>query len=93
MTFAAGRASSIRRRRRHAALADEEIDTSDLPEVLDRSHASRGRFYRPVKQQVTLRLDSDVVAWFKAAVPGGRGYQTEINRVLRDHALKPASRA
>ena len=76
-----------------AALADEEIDTSDLPEVLDRSHVSRGRFYRPVKQQVTLRLDSDVVAWFKAAVPGGRGYQTEINRVLRDHALKTASRA
>ena len=33
-----------------AALADEEIDTSDLPEVLDRSHATLGRFYRPEKQ-------------------------------------------
>ena len=75
-----------------AALSDEEIDTSDVPEVLDWPGASRGRFYRPVKQQITLRLDVDVVAWFKAAAPGGRGYQTEINRVLRDHARRAASR-
>jgi uncharacterized protein (DUF4415 family) len=38
------------------------------------------RFYRPVKQPVTLRLDADVVAWFKKQ---GRGYQTRINRALR----------
>ena len=75
-----------------AALPDEEIDTSDLPEAPAFSGARRGRFYRPVKQQITLRLDADVVAWFKAAVPDGRGYQTEINRVLRDHARTAASR-
>ncbi len=69
-----------------AALSDEDIDTGDAPEILDWSGALRGRFYRPVKQQITLRLDADVVAWFKAAAPGGRGYQTEINRVLREHA-------
>ena len=74
-----------------AALSDEEIDTSDAPEALDWPDARRGRFYRPVKQQITLRLDADVVAWFKAAAPGGRGYQTEINRVLRDHARKAAN--
>ena len=74
-----------------AALRDEEIDTSDAPEMSNWPDASRGRFYRPVKQQITLRLDADVVAWFKAAAPGGRGYQTEINRVLRDHARKTAS--
>ncbi len=38
------------------------------------------RFYRPIKQPVTLRLDADVVAWFKKQ---GRGYQTRINRALR----------
>jgi uncharacterized protein (DUF4415 family) len=38
------------------------------------------RFYRPLKQPVTLRLDADVVAWFKKQ---GRGYQTRINRALR----------
>ena len=69
-----------------AALADEEIDTNDIPEILDWSGAKRGLLYRPVKQQITLRLDADVVAWFKASAPGGRGYQTQINRVLREYA-------
>ena len=69
-----------------AALADEEIDTSDIPEILDWSGAKRGLLYRPVKQQITLRLDADVVAWFKENAPGGRGYQTQINRVLREYA-------
>lgn len=69
-----------------ATLADEEIDTSDIPEILDWSDAKRGLLYRPVKQQITLRLDADVVAWFKASAPGGRGYQTQINRVLREYA-------
>lgn len=69
-----------------AAFPDERIDTSDIPEILDWSGARRGTLYRPVKQQITLRLDADVVAWFKTNAPGGRGYQTEINRVLREHA-------
>ena len=68
-----------------AALPDDEIDTSDIPEVLDWSDAKRGLFYRPVKQQLTLRLDRDVVAWFKRHAAGGRGYQTEINRALREY--------
>ena len=72
---------------------DREIDTSDIPEILDWSGARRGALYRPVKQQITLRLDADVVAWFKANVQGGRGYQTEINRVLREHAKAAVSRA
>ena len=71
-----------------ANLPDEEIDTSDIPEILDWSGAKRGLLYRPVKQQVTLRLDADVLAWFKANAPSGRGYQTEINRVLREHARR-----
>jgi lysozyme len=69
-----------------ANLHDEMIDTSDVPEILDWSGAKRGLLYRPVKQQITLRLDADVVSWFKANAPNGRGYQTEINSVLREHA-------
>ncbi len=76
-----------------AALPDEEIDTSDVPEILDWSGAKRGLLYRPVKQQITLRLDADVVAWFRANAPDGRGYQTEINRVLREHARRALSHA
>ena len=75
-----------------AALPDEKIDTSDIPEILDWSGARRGALYRPVKQQITLRLDADVVAWFRANTPDGKGYQTEINRVLREHAKLNKSR-
>jgi uncharacterized protein (DUF4415 family) len=45
-------------------------------------------FYRPVKQQLTLRLDADVVAWFKARAGSSEGYQTRINRVLRDYVQR-----
>ncbi len=69
-------------------LPDDRIDTSDIPEALDWSNARRGVFYRPVKQQITLRLDADVVAWFKAHAEGGRGYQTDINRALRRHVAR-----
>ena len=70
------------------ALPDEEIDTSDIPEILDWSGAKRGLLYRPPKRRITLRLDADVVTWFKANASGGRGYQTEINRVLREYARR-----
>ena len=70
------------------ALPDDQIDLSDIPEVRDWSGAERGRFYRPVKQQLTLRLDADVVAWFKRHARDGRGYQTDINRALRDHVQR-----
>lgn len=66
---------------RLAAMPDSEIDLTDMPEVLDWSGAERAKFYRPVKQQVTLRLDADVLHWFKTK--GGRGYQTRINAALR----------
>ena len=73
------------------ALADkteDEINTHDIPEVLDWSDAKRGMFYRPVKQQITLRLDADVVSWFRARQRDGRGYQTDINTALREHVRR-----
>ena len=70
-------------------MPDEEIDTSDIPEILDWSNAKRGMFYRPVKQQITLRLDAELISWFKEqAGEGGRGYQTEINLALREHVVR-----
>ena len=69
-------------------IPDAEIDTSDIPEVVNWPDAQRGLFYRPVKKQITLRLDADVLAWFKRTAPGGRGYQTEINRALRQHVQR-----
>ncbi len=75
-----------------AAIRDEQIDTSEIPEVRDWSGAKRGVFYRPVKQQLTLRIDADVVAWFKGRAAKGRGYQTNINQALREHVERQARR-
>jgi uncharacterized protein (DUF4415 family) len=74
-----------------SALPDEQIDISDLPEVRDWSGAKRGLFYRPIKQQITLRLDADVIEWFKTHHPQGEGYQTSINRALREYVRQQQS--
>jgi uncharacterized protein (DUF4415 family) len=67
--------------RRLAAKPDREIDLSDIPEIREiPPDAVIGRFYRPRKTTVTIRLDVDVVAWLKAT---GEGYQTRINSHLR----------
>ena len=68
---------------------DHEINTKDIPETLDWSNSKRGMFYRPIKHQITLRVDADVLEWFKdQAGEDGRGYQTEINRALREHVVR-----
>ena len=66
---------------------DSEIDTSDIPEWTEEmwKRAVRGGFYRPMKQAVSLRLDADVLAWLKK---DGQGYQTRVNRMLRERMLK-----
>ncbi len=66
-----------------AAKRDEDIDFSDAPPVLDWTGAEIGKFYRPVKKPVTMRLDSDIIEWLKSQ---GRGYQTKANWLLR-HAM------
>jgi uncharacterized protein (DUF4415 family) len=71
--------------KRLAALPDNRIDTSDIPERSDWSDAVVGKFYRPIKKQVTLRIDADVLAWFKAQ--GGK-YQTAVNQALREHVAR-----
>ena len=65
---------------------DDDIDTSDIPELTEKfwQNAVRNPFYRPLKQQLTLRLDADVIAWLRRQ---GRGYQTRANALLRDAML------
>lgn len=71
-----------------AALPEEQIDTTALPEQKDWGGAQRGRFFRPMKKQLTLRLDADVIDWFKTHVPNGAGYQTSINSALREYVAQ-----
>ena len=63
-----------------AAKKDADIDFSDIPEVLDWEGAEIGKFYRPPKKPVTMRLDADVIEWLKGYGPG---YQTRANTLLR----------
>jgi uncharacterized protein (DUF4415 family) len=66
-----------------AAKRDSDIDFSDASRVVDWSGAEVGKFYRPAKKPVTMRLDVDVLEWLRA---DGRGYQTKANQLLR-HAM------
>lgn len=66
--------------RKLAATPDREIDTSDIPEITDFTGFEVGKFYRPVKQTVTVRLDADLLNWLKQ---GGKGYQSRMNAILR----------
>jgi uncharacterized protein (DUF4415 family) len=84
-----------RQKRELAALAvlpDDQIDTSDIPELPASAwkNAVRGRFYRPLKQAVSMRLDADVIAWLRKS---GKGYQTRANRILRERMLAEVMRA
>lgn len=66
------------------AMQDEDIDLSEVPELTPEMFANavveRGLKPTPNKQQLTIRLDNDVLEWFRAQ---GRGYQTKINALLR----------
>ena len=80
------------RKRQIAAIAakkDADIDLSEMSEVLDWSGAEIGKFYRPSKQPVTMRLDTDIVGWLKSY---GRGYQTRVNILLRHAMMNSFSR-
>jgi len=62
-------------------MSDAEIDTSDIPELGD-DFFRNAELRNPVKKAVTIRLDADVLEWFKGQ---GTGYQTRINQLLRHY--------
>lgn len=69
-----------------AAKPEGEIDFSDLPATQRKvwQGAERGKFYRPIKQQLTVRVDADVLEWLKSQ---GSGYQSRLNDILRNAML------
>ena len=71
---------------RMAAAPDDNVATDDMPELTDAQLAGmrQGAFYRPVKTQITARVDADVLAWLKSQ---GKGYQSRMNAILRDAML------
>jgi uncharacterized protein (DUF4415 family) len=86
----ADRPLTARQKREIQALArmrEDAVDTSDIPELPPGAwkDAVRGKWYRPVKRPVSIRLDTDVLAWLKAK---GSGYQTRVNTLLREKMLE-----
>ena len=78
--------AEIKRLLAKGTVPDDQLDLSDFPQITDWSNAVRhGQFYRPVKQQTSVRLDADVLAWLKQQ---GKGYQTRMNKILREAMLK-----
>jgi uncharacterized protein (DUF4415 family) len=63
-----------------AEMSDDDIDYSDIPQITDFSGFEVGKFYRPLKETVTMRLDADVLHWLRK---DGRGYQSRLNAILR----------
>jgi uncharacterized protein (DUF4415 family) len=84
--------ASKRKLAKLAERPDAEIDFSDIPPLTEGfwKNAVRNPFYRPVKQQLTVRLDADVVTWLRRQ---GRGYQTRLNQVLRRAMLEDIKRS
>jgi len=71
-----------------AALPESEIDTSDIPEWTDADFAQAVPFhslFKPRKEQITARIDADVLAWLKSH---GKGYQTLMNELLRKEMME-----
>jgi uncharacterized protein (DUF4415 family) len=70
--------------KRLSKMKDSDIDLSDNPEITPTQFAKavvrKGLKPVPKKSQITLRIDSDVLEWFKES---GRGYHTRINMLLR----------
>lgn len=62
-------------------MTDHDIDTTQIP-VLDEAFFRNAHLQVPVKKAVTIRLDADVLEWFKGQ---GAGYQTRINQLLRHY--------
>jgi len=71
-------------------LRDEEIDLTDIPPLQNWNDAVIGKFYRPVKKSLTIRIDADVLARLRTQ---GKGYQTRINALLRQAVENPGSSA
>jgi uncharacterized protein (DUF4415 family) len=62
-----------------------QINAQDVPEQRYWKNARRGEFYRPIKQQITLCVDADLIDWFRRHATPDEGYQASINRALREY--------
>ncbi len=63
--------------------AEAQPSHEAIPHILERYRQSKGKQQAPTKTAIRIRLDADIVSWFKNGTEGERDYQTRINQVLR----------
>jgi len=63
-------------------LPDDQIDTSDVPEITNWENVQTGRFYRP-QNMITIQIDTDILSWLES-----QNYQNKINDILRNFMLQ-----
>ncbi len=63
-------------------LPDNQIDTSDIPEITNWENVQMGRFYRP-QNMITIQIDTDILSWLES-----QNYQNKINDILRTFMLQ-----
>lgn len=70
------------------AIPDSAIDYSDILPLTEKfwANALHHPNYRPVKKQVTVRVDADVLEWLKKKAD--KGYQSRLNQVLREAMMR-----
>ena len=69
-------------------MPDELIDFSDIPEIPEPPDAEVGKYYRPVKMEVTLQLDAYIIEWFQLNAADGAAYDAAINHALMGHIMR-----
>ena len=77
-------------------MEDEDIDTTDIPEVLEVRNPRRGAYYQPLQKEITVTLDEDIIHWLESQPAGQYGLSTCIQNILRERmnqeAVGPAKR-
>jgi len=66
------------------AINDDQIDTSEIPELDEEWFKTAKAYYPEMKKAISLRVDWDVLEWFKAQAKG-RNYKTLMNAVLKSY--------
>ena len=64
-------------------MEDDQIDTTDIPEVLDVRNPRRGAYHQPVQKEITVTLDEDIIHWLQSQPAGQDGLNTCIRNILR----------
>ena len=71
-------------------MVEEDIDTTDNPEVLEVRNPRRGAYYQHPQREITIALDDDIIEWLESLPTGEENFNTCIHQILRAHIAREA---